>query len=62
MNSWLLRPYFAIHSYVQTKRNESDGDNTEIKKGNYLYQPLETINAPSVQEIKRLLEGWGLFI
>ncbi|EPS94519.1 Ku DNA-binding complex Ku70 subunit [Fomitopsis schrenkii] len=47
----------GIMLFNTTKRNESDGDNTEIKKGNYLYQPLETINAPSVQEIKRLLEA-----
>ena len=49
-------------SPLQTKRNESDGQSTEIKKGNYLYQTIETINAPNVQEVKRLLEGLYMFV
>ncbi|KAI0724871.1 ku70-like protein [Fomitopsis betulina] len=47
----------GVMLFNTTKRNESDGESTEIKRGNYLYQPLQTINAPSVQEIKRLLEA-----
>ncbi|KAH9917274.1 ku70-like protein [Fomitopsis serialis] len=47
----------GIMLFNTTRRNESNGQSAEIKKGNFVYQPIETINAPSVQEVMRLLEA-----
>ncbi|CCL99933.1 uncharacterized protein FIBRA_01958 [Fibroporia radiculosa] len=37
--------------------NEPGGQSAEIKRGTYVHQPINTINAPSVQELIRLLEA-----
>ncbi|TFY53984.1 hypothetical protein EVJ58_g9130 [Rhodofomes roseus] len=47
----------GIMLFNTTRRNEKDGQSAEIKKGNFVYQPIETINAPNVQEVMRLLEA-----
>ncbi|KZT73452.1 Ku DNA-binding complex, Ku70 subunit [Daedalea quercina L-15889] len=47
----------GIMLFNTTKRNESDGQSAEIKRGNFVYQPIETINAPNVQDVMRLLEA-----
>lgn len=42
----------------QARSGESSiGQGVEIKAGNFLYQPIETISAPKVQELIQLVEG-----
>jgi len=47
----------GIMLFNTTRRNEPNGQGSEIKKGNYVYQPINTINAQDVQELMRLLDG-----
>lgn len=41
----------------QTRRNEASGQVSEIKKNNFVFQPIATINAPKVQELIQLIDS-----
>lgn len=41
----------------QTRKNETDQRMSEIKKGASVYQSLAPINAPTIQDLIRLIDG-----
>ncbi|KAF9818760.1 hypothetical protein IEO21_02540 [Rhodonia placenta] len=47
----------GIMLFNTTRRNEAGGQGADIKKGNYVYQPIDTINAPTIQELMRLIDA-----
>lgn len=47
----------GIMFFNTTRSNESISQGVEIKAGNFLHQPIETINAPKVQELIQLVEA-----
>ncbi|GJE85629.1 Ku DNA-binding complex, Ku70 subunit [Phanerochaete sordida] len=47
----------GIMLFNTARTGESIGQGVEIKAGNFLYQPIETISAPKVQELIQLVEA-----
>ncbi|KAI0951510.1 hypothetical protein AcW1_008540 [Taiwanofungus camphoratus] len=47
----------GIMLFNTTRRNEANGPGAQIKSGNFVYQPISTINAQDVQELMRLLDA-----
>ena len=42
----------------QTRRSEASGNQgSEIKKNNFVLQPISTISAPQVQELIQVIDG-----
>ena len=40
----------------QTRKNEAGGPGADIKKHNFVFQPIDTVNAPKVQELIQLID------
>ncbi|KAL4250950.1 ATP-dependent DNA helicase II subunit 1 [Abortiporus biennis] len=47
----------GIMFFNTTRKNEVDAQSSEIKTGNFVYQQIETINAPKIQELIHLIDA-----
>ncbi|KAJ3554418.1 hypothetical protein NM688_g3122 [Phlebia brevispora] len=47
----------GIMLFNTTRKNEGSGQGADIKKGTFVFQPIETINAPKIQELIQLLDA-----
>ena len=42
---------------AQTRTHEASGQGSDIKKGTFLFQPIETINVAKVKQLKDVVDG-----
>jgi ATP-dependent DNA helicase 2 subunit 1 len=42
---------------LKTRRNEGKGQGADIKKNNFVQQPIGVISAPRIQELMQLVDG-----
>ena len=42
---------------LQTRANEAAGQGADIKKGTFLFQPIETINVAKAKGLKDIVDG-----
>ncbi|GBE90053.1 ATP-dependent DNA helicase II subunit 1 [Sparassis crispa] len=47
----------GIMLFNTTRKNDPKGQGAEIKRGSFVYQPIDTISAETVQELMRLLDA-----
>ncbi|CAL1715872.1 unnamed protein product [Somion occarium] len=47
----------GIMMFNTTRKNEAGGQGADIKQNNFVFQPIETVNAPKIQELIQLLDS-----